>query len=218
MTAQYATLGGKRITSGSIGLPLFGLWSGDVMVSDKDPVTEQTALTIGNLTMKCAVYRTAEFAGSRACRIVGGAGGWRKDVAAKAYVNASGVSASMVLNDAAKEVGETVVLSPDRKIGPAFIRVEGPASHLLYIVGGGFYVDNAGITQVKAWPTKAVTSEFTVVNQNGATGRVEIATEDLAAWMPGATFRAPTLAGTLTNRGVVLQMKDDGNLRLEVLT
>lgn len=215
----FASFAGVRVNAGSIAIPLFGLWSGDISLPGDQPVPSDGAFVVGNLSMVGHVYRQALYAGSVRCRIVAGAGGWRTNVAPRQYVLNSGVKLSLVLNDAALEVGESVSVPADRIVGPGFVRESGPASRVLrQLAGANWYCDGAGVTQIAAWPSTDIPSPFEVINQDGAKGEIEIATEDYAAWMPGRTFDAPTLGGTFTNRGVVYRFDDEGTFRLSVLT
>ncbi len=215
----FATLFGSRITHGTIAIPLYGVWAGDVSIAIDDPIGTDGDFVIGNLTMRCHVFRAAAFGGERKCRIVGGAGGWLKIIKKKQYSLAGGVKLSMVLGDAATECGETINVPNDYTIGTGHVRVEAPASRSLRLLAGeNWYVDNAGVTQIAAWPTRKVQSPFTVEMQDGAEGRVTIATEDYASWMPGCTFAAPTLETAFASGGTFLRFDGDGIARVEVMT
>jgi hypothetical protein len=216
----FATFNGARVVSGSIAIPLYGMWSGDVSLSDDGAVNTTGPLVLGNLTLQGAIYRQAAFGGRRALRLIAGAGGWHKIVPKRQYyLAAPGVLLSTILNDAAMEVGETIGRLTDGIVGTGFARIEGPAAYVLRsLAGSSWYIDPAGVTQIEAWPTKPVQTEFTVVEQDGGQGRITIATEDYAAWMPGTTFAGPTLAGTYTSGGVRYVFAEDGTFRLEVLT
>lgn len=215
----FASLGGLPVTGGSLTIPKYGIWSGDVIVTEEEVIPTQTSIVIGNLTMACAVYRQAIYGGSTACRIVGGALGWRKTVSARQYALNSGVKLSLVLGDVASEVGESVSVPNDTIVGTMFTRMNGPASDVLRLLAGSdWYVDNAGVTQIQAWPTVVVGSEFVITDQDGARGRITVATEDYATWMPGCTFTAPQLDGVFENGGVEYKFSSDGTFRFDVLT
>ncbi len=216
---QFATLGGVRIVSGSIMIPIYGMWAGDVALASDATVTPDAALVLGNLEMAGHIYRQAPFVGARACRVTAGFGGWRKTVPAKQYSLASGVKLGMVLSDAALEVGEKVNVLNDVIVGTGYAREKAPASRVLrQLAGANWYVDRDGVTQIDAWPTRNVTSPFSVEDQDGGRGWVTIATEDYAGWLPGCTFTAPTLEGTFTNCGALYTFDADGRFRLEILT
>lgn len=217
--SNFASLGGSRVVSGSTAIPLYGLWCADIGLAGDTVVPEDTSLVLGNLTLKAHVYRQATFAGSRMCRLVGGFGGWRKIVSAKQYALPSGLKLSLVLKDTAMTVGESVNVPVDSVIGTGFVRENRQASKVLHqIAGESWYVDPAGVTQIQAWPAKPINSGFTVEHQNGAEGRLSIATEDYASWLPGSTFKSPFLEGTYAIGGISHKFSDDGTFRLEVLT
>lgn len=217
--SAFATLAGLRIVSGSIAIPLYGMWTGDVSLATDDPIQDSVSLVLGNLTMAGHVYRQADFAGARRCRITAGAGGWRNEVVAKQYSLASGVKLGLILGDAASEVGEKVNVPNDSIVGTGYVRERGPASRVLrQLAGADWYIDSAGVTQIAPWPARKVPTSFSVEDQDGGQGRVTIATEDYVSWMPGCTFTAPTLDGTFANCGVLYKFDGEGKFRLEVLT
>lgn len=219
MGDYFATLSGVRVSSGQLTIPKYGMWTGDLSLPGDDPVPDDGPFIIGNLSLQCHIYRQATFAGSIRCRVVAGAGGWREVIPSRQYVLESGVQMSLVLNDAAREVGETVNIPTDRTIGSGWVRKEGKASDTLRLLAGSdWYIDDEGVTQLAAWPTAAISSQFDVIDQDGATGMVTIATEDYASWMPGCTFEAPTLGGTFTNGGIMYTFDDEGIARMRVLT
>lgn len=216
---SFATLGGVPIVSGSLVIPLYGMWAGDVRVATGVEMPDSVEIVLGNLTMVGHVYRQRAFAGATSCRLVAGTGGWREMVTARQYYFAGGVPLRMVIQDVAKEVGETAVVDSDESIGDAYVRQADRASLVLrQLAGANWYVDNDGVTQISAWPSDPVQSAFTIEEQDPARGLVTVATEDYASWMPGCTFAAPNLAGTFANGGVRYSFDGDGRFRLEVLT
>lgn len=217
--AAFAELSGVRVVSGSISIPLYGLWCGDVRLATEEAIQTNTTLVLGNLTLRCNVYRQALFAGARNCRIVAGYGGWRQTVPAKQYSLSSGVRLGMVVRDAASEVGERVNVPADVVLGTGYVRENARASRVLrQVAGQNWYCDKDGVTQIAAWPTRKVPSEFQVMEQDGGRGKIGIATEDYASWLPGCTFTSSVTVGTLTNAGVLYSFANDGKFRLEVLT
>lgn len=217
--SAFAALAGVRIVSGSFAIPLLRAWSGDVTLATADPVPADVSLTVGNLSLTGHVYRQAIFGGQRVCRVVAGFGGWRRTLPVRHYGLPGGVQLSLVLNDAALEVGEKVNVPSDRSIGVNYVREELPAARILnQLADDEWYIDNSGVTQIAAWPTRKIPSPFTAVSQDGGSGVLEIATEDYAAWMPNATFASPFLDGTYTVGGVRFAAEGDGQLRLQVMT
>lgn len=217
--ALFASLAGIPVVTGSITVPLYGLWSADVQLGTDDDVTDDASLVLGDLTLTGHIYRQSLFGGQRKCRLVGGFGGWRKVVSAKPYSLAGGIKLSLVVNDAALEVGEKVSITDDQIIGIAYVRENSIASDVLrQLAGANWYVDPAGITQIKAWPKTNITTPFTVIDQDGDQGKITIATENYAAWLPNAEFTAPQLDATYTIGSSTYRFQDDGTARVEVLT
>lgn len=216
---DFASLGGVRVVSGSVVVPRYGIWSGDLMLATEDVVPTRTSLTIGDLTMACAIFRSADFAGTRSVRVVGGAGSWGRSVMAKAYGFAAGVRASLVLRDAALEVGESVNVPADFNVGPFWVREAGAAWRVLRLLGGStWYIDANGVTQIQDWPDVPIGSDFVVEQQWPGQGRMLIATENYAAWMPRAAFSSSFLDGSYVVSASRFVLPEDGHARVEVLT
>jgi hypothetical protein len=217
--SEFASYAGARAAFVDLVIPLYGLWSADVTIALDDAVPGTGPLVVGNMTLQGFVARQALYGGSRRLRLIGGFGGWRKPIPSQQYSLKSGVRLSLLLNDAAKLVGERVNVPNDSVIGSTFTRVAGPASLLLSdLAGESWYIDAAGVTQVATWPTAPIQSHFDVIAQDGAAGAIFIATEDYAEWVPGKTFSSPFTVGAYTVRGLELTVKDDGIARVEVLT
>lgn len=217
---SYATLNSERVTVGSVCIPYYGLWSADVSLAGEVDVTGAVTLVVGNLTLQGFVYRGALFAGTRSLRLVGGAGGWRRDVQRQAYYNPNGVRLSLLLGDAASVVGERVRVPSDRVVGNWWVRETAPASRLVrQLIGETWWVDSAGVLQASdRTDFTPIASEFTTTSRRGGEGAFDIATEDLASWTPGRTFSSPTVTSPQKVNSVTIHMPSDGALRLSVLT
>ena len=215
----FASVNGQRSTSSSIAIPYYGTWVADVALAPDVALADAVTLQIGNLTLAGTVLRTAPFAGSRDVRIVGGAGGWGKTIQLDPYRLASGVPLSLVLRDAARACGETVKLATDRHLGEFYVPERGPASRILRQLGGElWWMDAAGVTQVGPRSATKIKSAATVEDYAAGKGWLTIATEDLAAWAPGATFSGNTVPMALTVGATRIAADENGTLRLEVLT
>ncbi len=214
----FASLGDKQILSGRITIPLYGTWSGDIVLAGGTTVSGATALVLGDLTMRCYARpaRSGTFAGKASSRVVGGAGGWNKTIAAKGYRHASGVKLSTVLKDAASAAGEQITVSSDRVIGPRWMRKRGRASRALrMLLDGAWWVDNDGVTQTKARTATTIASPFMLTDYKPYLGLFTVSTEKFKDWMPGRRFSAPTLSGTQTISSVSLVIAD-GKVTLHV--
>jgi hypothetical protein len=216
---EFATLNGQRIMSGNICMPYFGMWSGDVVLSSDAVITSNVIVTVGNLTLVGYAYRTASFTGSRSARLVAGNGGWRKSVAAQGYYNPAGILKSLLSGDAASLVGETVLVTQDISVGSAYVREAAPAERLIRnLFGDTWYVDTKGVLQAQdRVDFSPISSPFTVVSWSGGKGSFEIATEDLASWLPGRTFSDANVTSTQKVSAMTIDMTNDGPLRTMIL-
>lgn len=219
MTA-YAELAGLRLSSLALTIPFYGAAVADCGLALTDVLpTGPTTLLVGNLSLVVTVVRSATFGGSRSARVVGGAGGWRRTLPARAYRNPGGLRLSTVLGDAARETGETLALAADSTIGTSYVRETAPASRLLRLLGGSlWWIDVAGVTRLAARATPTIASTFVVSHRSGAEGRVVVATEDLASWQPGARFSSPVVPDVQTISSVSHRFGGAGALRTEALT
>lgn len=214
-------LNGARCSAASLTIPMYGAWSADAsLATDAGPASGgKCEFAIGTLEMNGTARRAAAFAGGRRVRIVAGGGGWRKVLPPRSYSHDAGVRKASVLEDAARESGEQVKVAADRVLGRSWVRDRGKAERVLRRLSGGvWYVDNAGVTQVRDRDTSQITSPFTVVSWDGARGRFEIATEAYQDWVPGRTFVSPTVPDAQTVSLVSLTADNNGKIRLVVLT
>lgn len=221
MPDQYATLNGERVVAASVTIPYYGIWAGDIMLSETIEITSPCTLVLGNLTVVGSVVRTNTFSGTRSLRLVGGAGGWRKVVPAQAYQNPTGIKLSTLMNDVASLVGEKVNIpkASDVLVGPDFVRENARAQRILrQLVGELWWMDLTGTTQITARTSNQIESDFLVSSYKSNEGRLSIATEDLASWVPANTFNSSTLGGTLTVSSARHVADSKGKLRVEVLT
>lgn len=220
MTA-FASLNGERIVKAKMSTPARGIWAADIETATEASITTAVELTIANLTLKGSIVRGGPYAGARTARIVGGANGWPKLLAPQAYYKAGGVQKSMVARDAAAAVGEQVAIAQDTTMRDHWIR-EGnrKAENVLYtLFGDAWWIDEKGVTQCQdRTNTAKITTPYTIVSRSAGKGTVEIATEDVASWMPGRTFQNDISPELLSINLVALSMEGEGKLRLEILT
>lgn len=217
---SFATLGGHRASSATVSIPLYGIWTADVVLPVAPELSGILDLVIGSLTLRGTPSRQADYGGDRLVRIVGGALGWQRDVSAKGYSNSSGVRLAMVLTDVAAEVGETVTgYDSEATVGDHYARMQGPASRVLREVGGSlWYVRTDGVTSLAARSDTPIVSAFQVTARDGAKGLTVVATENPEDWMPGRRFASVTTPDLQTISHVSLVASESGKLRAEVLT
>lgn len=216
---SYITLNGERVTQGSVTIPYYGTWAADLSLEGDVSITGAVTLVVGNLTLQGFVFRGALFAGSRSVRLVGGAGGWRRTVQSQAYYDPNGVRMSLLLGDAASLVGERVRVPTDRVLTNWWVRETAQASRLVrQLLGETWWVDGAGVLQASDRTDFApITTDFTALTRKGGEGAFEIATEDVASWMPGRSFSGPTVTTPQTVSSTSIVAGNDGVVRLNVL-
>lgn len=218
--SDYSSLSGERVVSGSLMMPRYGAWVADVALAVQTLLPSPVTLTVGTLSLVGAVVRAGAYAGSRAYRLVGGFGGWRRSVGARAYASAGGVTSAMVLGDLAAETGEVVAMGSTEYLGASYVRAAGPASSTLRQIAATWWIDSLGTTQVDGVRSQAlITSAFLPTHRAGAAGLVQVATEAEADWMPGRTFTSPLLNGNVHQvQASRFSWGRDGVARVEVLT
>ncbi len=220
----FADYGGSRVTSARVHLPAWGAPSAVVQLASDEAITSPATLTIGDFAAVMSVARTGPYGGSRGAWLVAGANGWSRTIRRQFYRDTTnGVRLSSVLRDAAALVGETVLVLPgdDRILGQFWARQEDAAAMVLArTVGTSWWIDPLGVTQLGDRPSSVIGVDFDPVDPiRLELGTVTIATEDLAPWVPGASFTKPgILDDALTISSVSITMAVGGKLRLEVLT
>lgn len=185
---SLASLGGSPATRARVQVPSWGLWWADVELAEPAELDGVQTLTIGDVTATGKVYGGA-FEGRASYRVVGGVGGWGTAVDARSYSNDLGILAADVISDAAREVGETVEGAPDTVLGPHFARHEGLASDVLNMLAPrAWYVDFEGVTRFGSRETTTYAGDAPRTRVDPAAGVIEIATEEIAALVPGVTI------------------------------
>lgn len=182
-----ASLGGVAATRMRVQVPEWGMWWADVELAEAAELEGVQTLTIGDVTASGYVYGGA-YEGRASYRVVGGAGGWGTSVDARSYSNDLGIIAADVISDAANEVGETVEDAPDTVVGAHYARHDGIASDVLNtLTPRAWYVGLDGVTRFGARETTeyVATDPRTRVDRAGSI--IEIATEQIAALVPGVT-------------------------------
>lgn len=216
--SDFASVNGQRVVGMDLAIPFYGLWVADVMLALATPLpTTKISLVLGNMTLVGTVYRQSAFAGCLEARIIAGAGGWSQTVQARGYNNPAGVLLSMVVGDAAKDVGETVKITADQTLGNFYARFADKASRVLAAVAGPiWWIDASGVTHVGPRATGTVATDFVVESFKGSTGELVISTEDYLSWQPGVTFTNSTV-GTQTAASVRHETRPNGHSTMKVM-
>lgn len=187
MTA-LATINGAACTRLVGQLPIWG--RGFFDVDTAEPVAlergARVAIVVADRTFSGAVLSGGAFDGAARYRVAMGAGGWGREIPAKAYANDAGIKLSTVLRDAATACGETMGTMPTTIMGPHFARDAGPAGELLELLASrSWYVDVAGVTHVGAWPTVTYAGDGVRTRVDHAAGVVDLAVDTIGDLLPG---------------------------------
>jgi hypothetical protein len=189
VTAQ-ATLNSNRVTHVRVNIPAWGAWHADASVDGEVTLTGAVTLVVADLTLKGTVISGGASKGRSHFRIVGGAGGWGKSIAAKSYTNDAGVKTWSVLNDAASAVGEAVdalTVPSSLRCGPLFVREAGVAARVLeQLSASNWYVGEDGVTRLGKRATKTYAGVASRTEDiDLARGTVTLASESIATLLPG---------------------------------
>lgn len=202
-----AVANGKPLTFCRITIP----WSGcpTLEAASQEEVTPASGLVttlLGDLSLVATLLpaRSGMFAGGWAGFGVGGRNGWGKYLPAKGYRSPFGVVDAQVFADAAREAGELppVVQAP-QPIGGGYVRRgDRVASQVFAKLPGSqlWWVDPAtGVTQVGLRPPRTVTAQFDLIANDTSRGRLTVATDSPAQFVPGATFIDPNAGAFVIN-------------------
>lgn len=183
-----STLNGQRATSARVQIPAWGCWYADVTLDGDHTLSGAATLKIADLTLTGTILTGGPVKGRSTYKIVAGAGGWGESIAAEKYADDAGVKLSKVVGDAARAAGETVgTLSSTTRIGPHWTRPADAAAWTLNrLAPKGWYVDEAGVTQIGARAASTLPSNVTRVQQvDLARGVAVLASESIAGILPG---------------------------------
>ena len=127
---------GLRVTMATLSIPWSGIWVADLdldLDEGQSLPTGKCTLTLGGRT--CIGVSDPRYTGTygqkNQLRVLGGAGGWGKEVAAQHYHNSGGVKLSAVAATTAELVGESVAVANDIELGPDYVRAKSRASAVL---------------------------------------------------------------------------------------
>ncbi len=210
---------------------LFTPWNG-VWYADVDVALDETeivpfgpcVLTLGTVPLVGTVdpRSSGKFGKSARVRVLGGGGGWHKDVIPMHVHNPAAVLSTVVYAAAAAEVQEVVVDVAPRPLGQDFVRfgglpLVGPPGPASRVFGkADWYVSFQGITFVGPrvpQPYNPLTTE--ILSYDPLTRSAELACEDPIA--PGTILLDPLrFSGPLIVRDVEQTWSADGGARATV--
>ncbi len=210
-----STLNGHRVTSGRAFIPKWGCWHANVAIDGEHAIANGASVTLvmADLSLVGTVLSGGVALGRSFYRIVAGAGGWGREIAAASYPDDAGVKFATAIGHAANEVGETLAtIAPSLRTGPNWTREAGPASLVLNsLAPAGWYVDEAGVTHVGERTAGTLPAKVTrIAPVDFARGKVVLASETIAAILPGVVVDG------LTAVDVVHEVSAEGGLRSTV--
>lgn len=183
-----ATLAGHRTTHARLYLSAWGVPWADATLDEEVSLSSSVDLVIADLTVKMSVVSGGPSNGKSKYRLTGGAGGWRRPIAALAYANDAGVKLATVLQDAARAAGETLDAStiPSTRVGPSYVRPADTAWAVLeQLAPENWYVGEDGVTRIG----RRTSADLSVTASRGpldlARGTVTLAAESVASILPG---------------------------------
>lgn len=183
---SLASLNSVAVTRLLAQVPDWGCWWADVNLAEAETLSGRVTLTLADKTLVGTIVSGGAANGTAAYRIIGGAGGWGRELAAKPYLNDAGLKMSNVIGDAAAAVGETVESAPATRMGSHYARTVGPASRVLHLLTPrAWRVDFDGVTRfgARTYTTYTGDAARSRVDPQGAI--VELATEEIGALVPG---------------------------------
>jgi len=201
MATSSATLAGNRVTSARTYHPAWGCWHGEVSIDGEVALSGSVEMVIADLTLRGTVLSGGAAKGRSHFRLVGGAGGWGRTLPRRSYANDAQVKVATVLGDAATAAGETIEASSlpsSAKVGPAWVRPEGPAARLLELLApAAWYVGEDGITRLGKRSGGVLPAGVTHGEVDRARGTVTLAAESIATILPGLVVDGLTAVDVL---------------------
>jgi hypothetical protein len=200
-----------RAVKAYVHMPASRVWHAFLTLEDETQLSGSVRLALGTLELQGAIVTGGPYTGTGEYLVMGGAGKWGTELPSKTYgYNEQNlVRLSTVLNDAARECGESISGIVERDVGPAFMRPKQRAAMVLeQLLGNGWYVDDAGATQATTRPTGTAQLEVTSWMRSA---RVAMGvTDDPTRCRPGQTL---TIDGTnLLIEDLVFTSNEDGQL------
>jgi hypothetical protein len=210
----FSSVQGVRLADVVLSVPQKGVWFADCDTEGPDPIEPRedgrVVLALGQLELIGTLIDGGESNLGRKVRIVGGGGGWGRELPPLAYANDAGVKARAIAQDACGGAGEVLgdFAPTAATLGPSYARSRGPASTTLEISAGGalWWVDYAGLTQVGTRaahtpdPAKVRVLEYHQRDQT-----VTLSVDDPTDVVIGSVLSGGVLPGELTVRGLTIK-------------
>jgi hypothetical protein len=206
-----ATLNSITVTHASVQIPAWGAWYADVTLDRESDLTSQrVTLVLGGLTLSGFALSGGSFQGRSRYRIVGGAGGLGREIARRSYANDAGVKRRTLLEDMARDAGETwdstTLPAATDRVGNAWVRQAGPARATLEALASRFWhVGTDGQLRLGTRASTTFAAKHAVERADIALGIAHIAADDVSTLLPGASVAglvAADVEHTIDERGL----------------
>jgi len=163
-----------------------GVWVAEVdlmpsSISDVVPSGRVAITTDNGIALSGTVDPTfsAAFADRRRARVLGGGGGWSKDVREQHYHSEGTLQLREVLTTTAAEVGEVIVLLEPRAIGQDYVRHAGAAAQVFADASVDWWVDAEGATRVGTRPTLPAAPNVQILDWNPSAATMRFTSDAL---------------------------------------
>ena len=214
MSESFGSVSGKPFQSLELHVPQSGVWFADVRMLGDDELTGKVTIAVGDTTLVGTVSQmSGTFGLQQVTRIIGGGGGWAKNLPAKHYHNDAGVKRNLVASDAARLCGETLgtLTFPSERVGSDYVRVAGPGSTALdYLAAGSsWWVGYDGATYVGTRKiASADAGQYEVLSYDPISQVVEVAVDSLSDVSIGSIL-SERLDSPLTVRGMTVKVNGE---------
>jgi hypothetical protein len=214
MSDAYARVGEHTAESVTVHVPQVGPWVADVVFDGAPDVSGRVSIWLGELELVGTI--DAEHDGvahqQRRSRIRGGGGGWSSVVTARAYHNDARIRARTIVEDAAREVGETLgdFAPTEERIGIDYVREAGPAARVLEDVIGdaGWWVDYTGRTHVGSRAAAEATG-YQILEYDPSDRIATLAVDELSTVHVGDTIDGEQLDAPLAIRELTITVREE---------
>lgn len=220
----FIAVDGHRVRALSLRVAPVGPWVAEVDLTEPAALSGKVVLSVGSTTLAGTVVaqQAGTFALQTSVRIVGGAASWGRFPTARGYHNDAGIKASLLAQDAARDVGETLgTFNPTvERVGVDYARSELKAAStvLEYAAGGApWWVDYAGITHVGTRPTAELAASSYVLQFYNARERVaQLAIDDITQLQVGSILQDERLDNVQIVHDFEVTTRDNSPLRASV--
>jgi hypothetical protein len=192
------TLGGVQANRVRLHVPLHGVPVADVELVNATALANLQTLVVGDLSLQGTIVSGGVAAEVASYHWVAGRASWGVTLPARGYQSALGVLRSSILQDLQTDLavatsgrGDTVAIGiPEQRVGPiqsGYARPAGPAWDTLKTLRVPWYVDVAGVTQIRERTGIEVPATVDVLQSRPDEGSFVVASRDetYSRWLPG---------------------------------